>query len=349
VLNFCFFYFFQSNFGISCSAKDTTNEESDDSNEDEDNESNSRNEITDVSQIYENSYTSVVGIGILDNNLDSNEEAVIGSGFVISTDGYIATNQHVVSFEDETYFVKFPDSEEIQTVTEIFRDRGNDIAILKIEATELDALPIGDSNDLTPGEVVVAIGNPLGDLSSSITSGIISGLGRTVEIGSGSFLRTEISRFEDTIQTDAAINPGNSGGPLLNSKGEVIGINFSTVADANNLSFAIPISYLEHRLEELKEFGKFRIAYVGLSYSTNSFILDGEILYGAEILSVDPNGGAAGILKEGDVVTQFGETSLEEDSLFRLIQSREIGEEVEVEFIRGREVLTATVKIIEQE
>ncbi len=299
-----------------------------------------------IEAIFTEANPSVVGIGILSRGQSASN--VIGTGFVISEDGLIATNQHVVSESDASYYVKFPNEDEIYEAKNIYRDAVNDIAIVKISKEGLRALTLGDSNDVTPGEAVVAIGNPLGELNSTVTSGIVSAVNRTVELNSGSFLRTAISRFEDTIQTDAAINPGNSGGPLLNNRGEVIGINFATIIDANNLSFAIPSEYLSARLSELQENGDFRISYVGIGYEMNAYRLNDEVVIGAEVITVDPEGSAVGILEPGDIITEFKGISLDEDSLFRLIQTTDIGEIVEIGFYRLEDFRTANIEIIER-
>ncbi|MCA9387004.1 trypsin-like peptidase domain-containing protein [Candidatus Dojkabacteria bacterium] len=301
---------------------------------------------TNVAEIFLESNKSVVGIGTLDQNEDTT--GIIGTGFVVTNDGYIATNQHVVSNEDASYYVKFPDDDTAYTVQEIYRDRINDIAIIKIDKNDLSPLPLGDSSAVTPGESVVAIGNPLGELYSTVTSGIVSAVNRTVEIDNSSFLRTDVSRFEDTIQTDAAINPGNSGGPLINSMGEVIGINFATIRNTNNLSFAIPIEYLRSRLDELKEYGDFKIAYVGIGYSVNSYRLGDQVVIGARVLSVDLKGSAVEVLQENDIITKFAGVSLSEDSLFRLIQTQKIGDTVGIEFYRDGELMTDNITIIQK-
>lgn len=301
----------------------------------------------DVSDIYKKAYPSVVGIGIQRETTD--DEQIIGSGFIISSDGLIATNQHVVSEENSTYFVKLADVDDVVTVQEIFRDAVNDIAILKINQKNLPALALGNSDNLIPGELVVAIGNPLGQFSSTITSGIISGLNRTVEIGNqNSFLRTSSERFEDTIQTDAAINPGNSGGPLLNKRGEVIGINFATLIGADNLSFAIPVSYLKNRVEELNEFGRFRISYVGISYSMGQYILDDELVIGARVQQIDLQGTAGSVLEIGDVIIEFDGKKLDDESLSRLIQTTEIGQRVPIQVVRDEKIEKLEIEIGER-
>lgn len=299
----------------------------------------------DVAAIYEAANPSIVGVGIKGNANSTNQ--VIGSGFVVSENGLVATNQHVVSELTAEYYVKFEGSDDIIEVTEVYRDPVNDIAVLKINKTGIKALTLGDSAKLKPGQPVVAIGNPLGNLSSTVTSGIISGLHREVSVGQ-SFLRSSLNSFEDTIQTDAAINPGNSGGPLLDASGHVIGINFATAQGYENLSFAIPVSYLRTRIDELRQFNKFRIPYVGISYRSGLVTVGKEVLVGARIAAVDPKGSAVGKLKEGDTIVSFRGKNLEEDSLFNLIQSSKIGDKVEVVVIDAAgQRRTETIEIIE--
>lgn len=289
---------------------------------------------------------SIVGVGIVGDSLETDQ--VIGSGFVVSESGLIATNQHVVSLASAEYFVKFDDSEEQVIVQDIYRDPVNDIAILQVDRTDLQPLVLGDSTQVRPGQPVIAIGNPLGQLSSTITSGIVSAVNREVNIGSDTFLRTRTSTFEDVIQTDAAINPGNSGGPLINAAGQVIGVNFATVQGADNLSFAIPSSFLRQRLTELNEFGNFRIPYLGVSTSNRFVVVDGEVVVGALVRSVDPEGGAADVLRSGDLIIAFNETRLRDQGLTSLIQDQEIGTKATLELIRGEEVIEVEVDIIER-
>lgn len=169
----------------------------------------------------------------------------VGSGFVIRANGYIATNKHVVSLSADEYSVIINEDEHY-TVTDVYEDPDDDIAILKIDAQDLRPLPLGDSSKLKLGEMVIAIGTPLGEFANSVTTGVVSGVNRSVEAQSYDGFTQEISGL---IQTDAAINPGNSGGPLLNAKGEVIGINTAVAGEAQNIGFAIPVN-------KLKEFAR---------------------------------------------------------------------------------------------
>jgi S1-C subfamily serine protease len=296
----------------------------------------------DVTKIYDKTVPSVVGVGIKSDQYASDE--VIGTGFVVSENGLIATNQHVVSIEDANYFIKISGSDELVKVEKIYRDRVNDLAILKVNKTGLTPLVLGNSDNVKPGQNVVAIGNPLGQLSSTVTSGIISGINREVSIGGDSFLRTETNKFEDTLQTDAAINPGNSGGPLLNANAQVIGINFATVQGYDNLSFAIPVNYLRTRLDELNKFGGFKLPYIGIQYRTKLVQVGNEVFTGAEVVAVDPNGSAAGKLAKGDVIIIYNGQKLEDSSLFKLIQKSDIGKSVKMEVV-GADGAKRTVEV----
>jgi len=163
-----------------------------------------------------------------------------GSGFIVSADGLIATNKHVVLDEKAEYTVLTNDGNKYPA-TVLSRDPALDIAILKIDATALPIVKIGNSDNIEIGETVIAIGNALGEFRNTVSSGIISGLMRSITAGGGSFSE----RLDQVIQTDAAINSGNSGGPLLNLYGEVIGINTAVAANAENIGFAIPINQIK--------------------------------------------------------------------------------------------------------
>lgn len=168
-------------------------------------------------------------------------EGNIGSGFVLSKDGYIATNSHVVSLDPANYTVIINNQQ--YKVEKIFKDANNDLAILKINADNLSPLHLGDSSKLKLGESVIAIGTPLGEFSNSVTTGVVSGVERTIN-AEAQFGSDEIS-LKNLIQTDAAINPGNSGGPLINAHGQVIGINTAIVGGAENIGFSIPVNALK--------------------------------------------------------------------------------------------------------
>ena len=174
-----------------------------------------------------------------------------GSGFLISSDGLVLTNKHVVLDKEAEYTVLTNDGKKFPAKV-IARDPGQDLAIIKIEGNNFPVVKLGNSNDLQIGQTVIAIGNVLGEFRNSVSVGVISGLGRTISASGGGFYET----LEDVIQTDAAINPGNSGGPLLDLKGEVIGINTAMALEAENIGFAIPINQAKRDIEQVKTTGK---------------------------------------------------------------------------------------------
>ncbi len=287
---------------------------------------------------------SVVGIGIKSDMMG--EQGIVGTGFVLDNQ-LIATNQHVVSNTGAKYFIQITGQEEVIDVEKIFRDPAGDIAIIKIAQNDnLVPVILGDSDEIMVGESVIAIGNPLGNLSGTVTKGIISGTNRTVEVGRGGFFSSSTNKYEGVIQTDAAINPGNSGGPLINMKGQVIGINFATVGGADNLSFALPINQIKQRISELKEFGDFRTPYLGVEYIERLVFVGQKAVVSAQVRGIAPNSPAANAeLKVGDHIVGFNNEDLSTKSLHQLIQESKIGDDVELNVIRSGEQLTIKVKI----
>lgn len=160
-----------------------------------------------------------------------------GTGFLVSQDGYILTNRHVVADPAATYTALLSDGMQKEG-TVIFRDAQNDLAIMKIDGANFRAAPLGNSDALKLGQTVIAIGNALGAYNNSVSVGIISGMNRALQANDG----TRLVKLENVLQTDAAINPGNSGGPLITLSGEVIGVNVATVIGSSNISFSIPIN-----------------------------------------------------------------------------------------------------------
>jgi serine protease Do len=268
----------------------------------------------------------------------------IGSGFVVDSDGLIVTNQHVVSDESADYSVLLPDEDEAVPVEKIYRDNTNDIAILKVNKSGLKALKFGDSDEVKRGNLVIAIGSPFGDLTGTATVGHVTGLNRDVDAGSGYY--GSITHYEGVIQTDAAINPGNSGGPLLNSKGEIIGVNFATTSGADNVSFAIPINQVKSRLKVFEEEGRFPQPYVGVSYNQRSVFLKSGIVTGAIIIEVEENGPAdKADIEKGDIITEVEGKSLAEYSFVNLIQTAEVGEKLEMKIWREGEIKEVEVVV----
>ncbi len=320
------------------------------------NESNNKPSITItqeedvVIKVVKNSSPSVVSIAVSQVTLRRGEGLVdevsnIGTGFIVDPSGIIVTNQHVVSDISATYKVITSDGKEYEIV-EIVRDDGNDIAILKIDATQLPALELGDSDTLVVGQTVIAIGTPLGEYAGSVTTGVISGTNRSVTTSSGWFGSTT-KTYENVLQTDAAVNSGNSGGPLISTEGKVVGINFATTANADNISFALPINTVKQRLEEYRVYGKFIKPYVGISYqmiSEYQAIYYTDVVAGALVMNIDLEGPASKVdIKRGDIIVKVNDEVVE-DSFAYIIQSYKVGDEITLEI--WREGKTHTVKVI---
>jgi len=271
----------------------------------------------------------------------------VGSGFIVDESGLVITNQHVVSNLDSSYTVIH--NGESYEVLEIVRDDVNDIALLKINNSNVDPLPLGDSDAILKGQSVIAIGTPLGEFAGSVTTGIISGLNRSVQTSSGGFFGTT-KTFENVIQTDAAINSGNSGGPLLNSEGEVIGVNFATSAGADNISFALPINVAKKRIDEYKKYGKFIRPYIGVEFQS----IDARVaaqspdaVEGAFVRAVREGSPAqqAGITA-GDIITEI-DGKVVGTSLINVLQTVAIGEELDIKIYRSGEALDLKITLVE--
>ncbi len=274
----------------------------------------------------------------------------IGSGFVVSEDGLIITNKHVVADTSARYKVIDKDGKE-HSVIQISRDPSNDIAILKIETTELTPVELGNSEDLKVGQFVIAIGTALGNLRHTVTTGVISGLGRGITAGSA--FRGYVEILDDVIQTDAAINPGNSGGPLLNSAGQVIGVNVAVAQGAENIGFAIPINVVKTGLAQFEATGKFASRpYLGVEYqmiSKRVAILN-NVPEGAYVVNVilSSPAEAAGIAPN-DIIVKFDKTEVKEEKggLAEAISKKKPGDIVSIEIWRNEETLTLSTTLSE--
>lgn len=271
-----------------------------------------------------------------------------GSGFIVSGDGYILTNKHVVSDEEASYTVLTNDGKKYEAKV-LARDAAADIAIVKIEASGLKAATLGDSDSVKLGQSAIAIGNALGEFRNTVSAGIISGLKRTITASDGNGSRETI---EGVFQTDAAINSGNSGGPLLNLRGEVIAINTAMATGAQNIGFAIPINTAKKAINSVKATGKISTPFLGVRY----LILDENeakernlsFNYGALIIkgengevAISPNSPAekAG-LKEGDLILEIGGEKITlENTLSAIVRKHEVGERVGIKVWReGKEI-----------
>jgi serine protease Do len=265
----------------------------------------------------------------------------IGTGFIIAADGLVVTNKHVVEDTKASYKVIAKD-DKIYEVQKIFRDPANDLAILKIDASGLKPVEMGDSDKLKVGQFVITIGTALGEFKNTVTTGVVSGLGRGITAGSA--FEGSAERLDNVIQTDAAINPGNSGGPLLNSAGQVIGINVAVAAGGQNIGFAIPINVIKEAIDNFNKTGKFERPFVGIRYRmvSRDVALMNDVPQGAYVVEVITNSPAdkAGI-KAGDIVTKFNDQSLKDENvdLAKLISQRKVGEKVTLTIWRdGKEM-----------
>jgi len=281
----------------------------------------------------------------------SREEKIqqdIGSGFIVSADGLVVTNKHVVADTRAKYRVITKDDKEYE-VKKIYRDPVNDLAILKIDASGLKPVELGDSDKLKVGQFVIAIGTALGQFRHTVTTGVISGLGRGITAGSP--FEGYVERLDNVIQTDAAINPGNSGGPLLNSAGQVIGVNVAVAAEGQNIGFALPINLVKESLANFEKTGRFERPFLGVRYRmiSQDLALLNDVPQGAYVVEVVEGSPAdkAGI-KEGDIITKLdGQPVREKDGgLAKLIAQKKIGETVRLTIWRDGEQkeMTATLE-----
>ncbi|HEY7534990.1 MAG TPA: DegQ family serine endoprotease [Thermodesulfobacteriota bacterium] len=266
----------------------------------------------------------------------------LGSGFVLTEDGYIVTNNHVV--EKATDIDVILEDGEKYNAKVIGKDPKTDVALLKINPKhKLPAVSLGDSEKLEIGDWVIAIGNPFG-LGHTVTVGIVSAKGRSLGLGA----------YDDFIQTDAAINPGNSGGPLFNLQGQVVGVNTAIIAGGQGIGFAIPISLAKNIINQLKDTGKVVRGWLGvLVQQITPEIAEGLKLTepnGALVSDVTPGGPAAkaGIQRQ-DVITEFNGLAINEmQELPKLVAATPPGTEVQLKYLRNGKEKTARLKVAEQ-
>ncbi len=269
----------------------------------------------------------------------------IGTGFVISADGLIVTNKHVVADTTAKYKVVTYDNTVLDVVN-IYRDPVNDLAILKVNKTGLTPLPLGDSDKIKVGQTAIAIGTALGEFRSTVTTGVISGLGRGIEAGSP-FEGSE--QLSNVIQTSAAINPGNSGGPLLNSSGQVVGVNVAVSQSAQNIGFALPINMVKDSITNFKTTGGFERPFLGVSYQmiTKQSALLNSVPQGALVQDVVAGSAAeAAGIKQNDIITEADGKKLDDTtSLADLVNKKKLGETMVLKIYRDTSTITVTVKL----
>jgi serine protease Do len=274
------------------------------------------------------------------------ESTSSGTGIIVSSDGLIMTNRHVVSDTAATYTVKTSGGKELKNARVVARDTFNDIAFMRVDDKGLPAATVGDSASIQVGQKVVAIGNALGQLQNTVTEGIVSGIGRPVTAGSASDGSSE--QLTNMLQTDAAINPGNSGGPLVNLDGQVIGMNTAVAGDgAQGIGFAIPANDVTALIASVEKSGKIVRPYMGVRYvpvtkdiasDNNLKTTQGAWLKGSSgqpsIISGGPAEKAG--LQDGDVIIKVnGDDVTATTSIQSLIGKYQPGQKVDLLVERG--------------
>lgn len=279
------------------------------------------------------------------------EEEGGGTGFIITSDGLIITNKHVAQSGDKLkVFMSDGKNYDAQVAA---LDPTNDLAILKVEATGLPTVEIGDSTKLQIGQWVIAVGNALGEFQNSVTVGVISARERQLTASSA----TQTEQLNNLLQTDAAINPGNSGGPLVNLEGQVVGINTAIAGDAQNIGFAIPVNQAKSAIDSYQKSGKIIKAQLGVRYvMINRQIAkqldlatdNGALIIARGGLPAVVSGGPADKagLKSNDIITQVNNQDINETRpLGAIISNFSPGDEVTVKFLRDKKEQTITVKL----
>ncbi len=320
-----------------------------------------------ISSIAKNVGPSVVSINVTGGSSrdsfsgQSIAQQSAGTGFIISKDGYIITNRHVVPAGSTKVSIIMSDGtvfDDVQVVGRTNETDPLDVAFLKITDTKgkkLIPAKIGDSDNMQVGDMVVAIGNALGQFQNTVTSGIVSGYGRSVDASDG---QSGVESLQNLFQTDAAINQGNSGGPLVNSDGEVIGINTAIAGDAQNIGFAIPINDAKGLIKGVIEKGKLMRPYVGVRYiqltAENAKELKQSTTEGAYIPegsdsqpSILPNSPASKSgLEPGDIITKINDKKVTQTTPLNSVVSRfAVGETVTVTYLRDGKEKTVQLKL----
>ncbi|MEK7647422.1 MAG: trypsin-like peptidase domain-containing protein [Patescibacteria group bacterium] len=280
-----------------------------------------------------------------------------GTGFIISADGLILTNRHVVDTENVEYRVLLATGKSY-TARVVGRDAINDVAIIQIDAPDLQPATIGDSDSIQIGQTVLAVGNAFSEFDNSVTRGIISGVNRRVVAGDASG-SSEI--IEEAIQTDAAINPGNSGGPLINLRGEVIGMNTAVSQQGQSVGFAIPINVAKRSMESVRKHGRIVRTWLGVRYLTitqelqemNSLpVAEGALINtgtrSSDAAVIPGSPAARAGLRSGDIITRINDDVLTtRNSLPRVLSKYWPGDTISITFLR--EGKTLEVKVVVEE
>lgn len=302
------------------------------------------NEYSQTIKAVEKALPAVVSLITLD--ADKKIPLLSSTAFFISSDGYLLTNYHNLQDPQLEYLIIYQEKE--YSLKVVARDKITDIALLKIEGKDFPYLKMGDSSKLKLGQTVIAIGNALTDLEKTVSRGVISGLSRKIRTNK----MDDPMEFSGLIQTDAAINPGNSGGPLINLKGEVVGINTAMILGAENIGFAIPINQAKKIFEEVKKYGVYRKPSLGIRY----YLIDDNlkrlynlpfnygafIVYGSSLKDkgIKENSLAKEIsLKEGDILLEINGEKIEKpNTVSKILSQYNIGDKIKIKFFREGEI-----------
>lgn len=307
-----------------------------------------------IADVIEETNKKVVGISKLQNlgntifSKSQENELGLGTGFIVSENGYIISNAHVAGEKFSRCYVTLENGINYDGKV-VWSDSNLDLAVVKIEAKNLPCVVLGDSSKIRVGETVYAIGNPIGyELRRTVTSGIISAKNRTIKIDE----KDKSSYMTDLIQTDATINPGNSGGPLIYPNGDVIGINTVKISSAEGIGFAIPINIIKQIIQSYKDTGDFQEATIGIyaydkeviPYLNNAKVATFE--KGIYVAQITPNGPADNTeLKENDIITSIDNVEINTmNSLREYIFTKKPGDEVTLKVTKGK--VNKEVKIV---
>jgi len=271
-----------------------------------------------------------------------------GSGFIVSEDGYIVTNKHVVETPDVDYVVYTNNGQKYESKV-VALDPIYDVAILKINGGNFSPIELGDSDKLQVGQTLIAIGNALGEFRDTVSTGIVSGLSRSIFAAGGA---GQLEFLDEVIQTDAAINLGNSGGPLLNLRGEVVGVNVATAIDSENIAFSLPINIVKPIIESVKKTGQIERPFLGVQYVQlmPETAEDLGIPFDYGVVVSDNSGESAVVagspadkagIKDGDIILELNDQKIDEsNTLARLIRDKKVGETVHLKIWRDdREII----------
>lgn len=307
-----------------------------------------------LADVIENVTKSVVGISKLKNTGNSilsksNESQLgLGTGVIVSTKGFILSNQHLTGEKYSKCYVTLEDGRNFDG-TVVWSDVDLDLSIVKISAKDLPAVTLADSNSIRVGESVYAIGNPIGfEFRRTVTSGIISAKNRTIKLEEGE----NLSYMTDLIQTDATINPGNSGGPLIYPNGEVIGINTVKITTAEGIGFAVPINVVKQVIKSFDETDKFEEPTIGIFAYDKEVIpyltsIDPNFNKGIYVASIIQNGPASNTdLKVGDIITAFDGLEINTmNELREYIYTKKPNDEIQIKYTRGKINREITLKL----